>query len=942
MTINYFSMAEKGSMGTSGTGLDQLADVLANEVQLNQTISTADLAMGLEAVNGTFNMIAEAVRETGVAKGGRFTNVDVLAINDYIFQNYSAEAMENFGFRRFMNMESGWQLLFREGGVQKYSFRQNIIDHQIDKLMRFGHETDGNRIDGYGVEAFRDVLNLYWNDVSDSGTALDRVAESVKNNRGLRNDLTLEEREDAAMASNMMNKLIAEAVRATGVADGGTIDAAGIRALNAYLTEHHGEMFVALYDGFSVVTDGKSDTRIFGEQTMDKVFAGLYGLGLPMDYERVLDPAGQDVASVEEVAEWLTYFMIDQGTTDTKLDEMVQIIQSEGSLANNLDAEELLEGAQSANGINELIVEAVKVQNLGAKGYFGLEDVEAIGSYIRENHYDTFRSLFGTSDASGETGFQLIADEGAKVKYQAWVDRCNRLWGDNLIDHVMEGMFHIGFEQRGDKFINPNDWLLEVSPTEGSWAREVKAAFGEQSLLGGEGNDRLVSFSDTGEGVAFNGGITLTNTSLKKANDVLTGGSGADSFEFSLLMNAKKAIIDKHTDAEGNVNWMKVMKENKNVHDHWVEGVGDDTITDYNKAEGDQIVVRGHTVDIKSIEYGSDEEGDYSLISLYSNQMKGGAHHQDALGTIKVYGDKVTADDIQLDGDMMIMDGVDLLQDQFQGSVDHWGNPSAIDTADVATWLNNLYFGTEVQFGNEGRNRFRGDGYTDDVYFGLGGHDQIWTRKGDDFVDGGAGRDHIKGGSGNDTLYGGTGDDKIEGESGNDILIGGQGKDKVSGGHGDDVFIITDDKNGDSYRGDQGADTFLVWAADGIAGDKITGLEAQDEIILGGNVVAYEIVRTRKGAAIKLFDADGGKLGHIAVARSIREEQIRIDQEAFLEYADAFLIAGVDVTADLAALDAVAEPVSILAPVFEDAGQQDLVLIAPNEDTAPGLPELVF
>jgi hypothetical protein len=58
-----------------------------------------------------------------------------------------------------------------------------------------------------------------------------------------------------------------------------------------------------------------------------------------------------------------------------------------------------------------------------------------------------------------------------------------------------------------------------------------------------------------------------------------------------------------------------------------------------------------HTVGMRDITYGDrngDGVDDYSIITLYSNQGAG-AHNGDDLGTIKVYGDLITADDVHLD-----------------------------------------------------------------------------------------------------------------------------------------------------------------------------------------------------------------------------------------------------------------------------------------------------
>ena len=81
------------------------------------------------------------------------------------------------------------------------------------------------------------------------------------------------------------------------------------------------------------------------------------------------------------------------------------------------------------------------------------------------------------------------------------------------------------------------------------------------------------------------------------------------------------------------------------------------------------IVVRGHTVEIAEITYGADEGGSYSLIRVISQQGNGGAggantatgaHDEDPLGTIKVYGDKVFEKDIKVQA-AGVFDGVDML-----------------------------------------------------------------------------------------------------------------------------------------------------------------------------------------------------------------------------------------------------------------------------------------
>ncbi|WP_269583251.1 LamG-like jellyroll fold domain-containing protein [Roseibium sp. Sym1] len=186
---------------------------------------------------------------------------------------------------------------------------------------------------------------------------------------------------------------------------------------------------------------------------------------------------------------------------------------------------------------------------------------------------------------------------------------------------------------------------------------------GEDVLNGGAGNDLLISRSDGREGpVAYDPDRDegdplneLTNGKLYPdqpipADDVLTGGSGGDIFYFQTLINAKQRFIEEHTRDDGTIRWNGVAGENANIHDHWVDQIGHDTITDFNREDGDRIVIEGHTTKIRSITYGdSNGDGvvDHTVISLYSDQGRGGgAHNNDDLGTITVYGDLVTQNDI--------------------------------------------------------------------------------------------------------------------------------------------------------------------------------------------------------------------------------------------------------------------------------------------------------
>ena len=128
----------------------------------------------------------------------------------------------------------------------------------------------------------------------------------------------------------------------------------------------------------------------------------------------------------------------------------------------------------------------------------------------------------------------------------------------------------------------------------------LKGGHGEDELRGGPGNDLLISYADSREPVIaqdYNGNDdpdseinsdtrTLYPNQPIEGDDILIGGPGADTFHFRVLINAKRNIILKHVRSNGEINWDGVAGEDNNVHDHWVDALGDEMIKDFSRAEG--------------------------------------------------------------------------------------------------------------------------------------------------------------------------------------------------------------------------------------------------------------------------------------------------------------------------------------------------------------------
>jgi len=258
---------------------------------------------------------------------------------------------------------------------------------------------------------------------------------------------------------------------------------------------------------------------------------------------------------------------------------------------------------------------------------------------LHDSHFEDFFAMM-TGGSSGHdhlngttSGNVLFAGRGA--------DEVAGKAGNDMLDGG-SGNDDIWGGSGNDRLSGGNDMLT--------------GGFGADHLDGGRGNDTLLSRSDAGEMVAAQDGTTQIfadeTAAFTAVKDVLTGGRGADTFRFEGLVNAKDEIVAKHVNADGTIDWHGVTGENNNVHDHWVDGFGNDVITDFNRKEGDKIEISAHTAEVKSIEHldsNGDGKADYSVITVISQQGASGAHDEDLLGTITVHGNLVRASDITVD-----------------------------------------------------------------------------------------------------------------------------------------------------------------------------------------------------------------------------------------------------------------------------------------------------
>ena len=132
------------------------------------------------------------------------------------------------------------------------------------------------------------------------------------------------------------------------------------------------------------------------------------------------------------------------GTTGTGLDFAVRLISSDYGLNSRLMWDQLSGGAASADGINNLIVNAVRATGAANDGEITVSDIYSINYFIRSNSQPGFIALHGDDENGIETGFHQVQNDGSVT----------RLFGQNAVDTILDGIYHVGFEIINGRFRN--------------------------------------------------------------------------------------------------------------------------------------------------------------------------------------------------------------------------------------------------------------------------------------------------------------------------------------------------------------------------------------------------------------------------------------------------------------------------------------------------------
>ncbi|MGK7943928.1 MAG: calcium-binding protein [Microcystaceae cyanobacterium] len=525
--------------GTTETGLDQIITMLGTDSGLLGANEGENIRTGIIAANKINKLIVKAIKATGSGVNGEFTVDDVVNINAWIRENHLEKFTGLHGDDEG-NQETGFHLLQNNGAIQRYQ-GNNLVDTVIDGLYHIGFPIENGVFlneDGDANASVADVaqwLTEFFTDYATTNTGLDRITELIIADQGLTNRISWQEIAEGADAANSINELYQQGISELNLDSDGWISENDIIEINNWIrsdatryqqfVDFHGDDENQTETGYHLVQNDGANTRFFGENLVNTVADGLYHIGFEIQDGQFRNEDGNANATVADVADWINYFYTDQSTTGTGLDQIVDTIKLDSGLARNTNAGDINEGAEAANSLNHLIVEAIEATGIDQDGWITTHDVRNINYWIRTYNYDTFMTLHGDDEGDRETGYHLVQNDGAKVKFL----------GNNLINTVADGIYHIGFAIEGDRLLNEDGNANASLSSVSSW---LNYFYGGKSIIyGSHQTDYIIGTSEADHIIGKGGNDTIDGGKGDDliegswGKDVLSGGAGNDILE---------------------------------------------------------------------------------------------------------------------------------------------------------------------------------------------------------------------------------------------------------------------------------------------------------------------------------------------------------------------------------------------------------------------------
>jgi hypothetical protein len=369
-------------------------------------------------------------------------------------------------------------------------------------------------------------------------SGLDQIDEVISNDTYLNSKISAEDIAKAKDAANQMNLLIKEAIQVNGLANDGAVSIADALEVNKYLLENHADKWTELREDFALI-ERRARITALSTNAVRNVWGKIYNLGFEgvRNNRNTVDVNGKRNSSFTTVGYLLgsvvkndilsgdlnnETFKEVEGTTGTKLDMIVNVILTDRGLLRKVPTSDLRAGAKAADEMNHLIIEAIKAEGLGNDKKLTTADIRTVNNYLVANHAEKWAELHGDDEDGEETGYHRVQNDGATT----------RLYADNIMNNVADGIYHLGFPTRFKNNLENEDgnknqrfekvawWLDSSLKKDLQEGKFINAEYKEVEGTTGTAFDRMIPYIYGDEGLIYNVSMDDIREGARTANEM--------------------------------------------------------------------------------------------------------------------------------------------------------------------------------------------------------------------------------------------------------------------------------------------------------------------------------------------------------------------------------------------------------------------------------------
>lgn len=457
----------------TGTGLDQIVDIVLGDADLAAQTDPAEILEGAEAAEQLNEILVEAIVATGAADRGSLTPAGIKDIRAYIIENHGDEWLDLYGYEtrkkvgkrrraKWVVLEETGIHLIQDDGATTELFGVNALrgvaypiysiylpgDNNLDRFKRHAHLrgywNKRNKAYAKAAEMLNQVLSeedfaqLHSGEepeVVETGTGYDEFLDIILYDTNLNNGtVTNSMINEGLVAASRINAMQVAAILATGAADDGIITPGSLWDIDAYIRTNFKDEFEAIHGdekteaGLHAVVDAGSSSTLFGQDAISRVMDSIYHLGFGFRKNRIKNEAGIPLGNVHivQLAGWLDQMLsedmevLHSGAdplpnlyTGTGLDRIITTIVNDQPSYVTMPRSRMHAAVEAAYRMNLILLYTIEELGVGDDGHISSGELKAVSTYIHDEFGDTWKDLRAkTQPLMGKPRLHLSAIPG--------------------------------------------------------------------------------------------------------------------------------------------------------------------------------------------------------------------------------------------------------------------------------------------------------------------------------------------------------------------------------------------------------------------------------------------------------------------------------------------------------------------------------------------------